>query len=170
MSFAGPLSLTSPGSLTWGATLNGTNQNIVDAVQADQQFTVNDATGTGTGWHITLSATTFTSGVNTLSNTGTFVFNGNASSVAASVAPSATCSASCVPPVNTATYPVAITTASSAPPVSTVYDVSAGSGLGPVILGGASPANPVGWWVEVPANARAGTYTSTVTVAVVSGP
>ena len=63
-----------------------------------------------------------------------------------------------------------ITTAASSPTPATVYDVSAGSGLGPVTLGGHSAANPVGWWINVPANARAGSYTSTVTVAVVSGP
>jgi hypothetical protein len=170
VSFTGTLKLTSPSSLSWAATLNGTGQNVADAVAGDQQFTVDDETGTGAGWHITVAAVTFTNVTHTLANTGTLVLTGSISSITATTAPSATCVTSCTPPGNTTTYPVAITTAASSPTPATVYDVPAGSGLGPVTLGGHSAANPVGWWVKVPANAWVGTYTSTVTVAVVSGP
>ncbi len=161
VSFTGALSLTSPSSLSWAATLNGTDQSAVDAVAADQQLSVDDETGAGAGWHITVAATTFTNGTHTLTNTGTFVLTGSISSISATSAPSASCVTSCTPPGDTATY---------SPTSATVYDVPAGSGLGPVTLGGTSAANPVGWWVKVPANALAGAYTSTVTVAVVSGP
>jgi hypothetical protein len=65
---------------------------------------------------------------------------------------------------------VAITTATTSPTPATVYDVSAGSGIGPVTLGGHTASNPLGWWTNVLANARAGSYTSTVTVELVSGP
>jgi hypothetical protein len=170
VSLTGILSLTPPSSLTWAATLSGNTQSVADAVSGDQQFTVDDETGSGGGWHITVAATTFTTGTHTLPNSGTFVLTGSITSVAATTAPSATCVTSCTPPSSTATYPVSITTAASSPTPATVYDVSAGSGLGPVTLGGHSAANPVGWWINVPANARAGSYTSTVTVAVVSGP
>jgi hypothetical protein len=170
VSLTGTLTLTSPSSLTWAAMLNGGNQSVADTVAANQQFSVSDETGTGAGWHITVAATTFTNGTNTLPNAGTFVLTGSVSSVTATGAPSVTCVTSCTPPVNTATYPVAITTAASSPTPATVYDTAAGSGLGPVTLGGSSSANPVGWWINVPANARAGSYTSTLTVAVVSGP
>ncbi|MGH3167770.1 MAG: RHS repeat-associated core domain-containing protein, partial [Trebonia sp.] len=34
----------------------------------------------------------------------------------------------------------------------------------------ASAADPIGWWVNVPASAHAGSYTSTITLNVVSGP
>ena len=115
VSFTGTLNLTSPSSLTWAATLNGSSQSVADAVPGDQQFTVSDQTGTGAGWHITVSATTLTHGTHTLANTGTFVFNGSISSIAATTAPTATCVTSCVPPVDTTTYPVAITTATSSP-------------------------------------------------------
>jgi hypothetical protein len=67
-------------------------------------------------------------------------------------------------------YPVAITTAASSPPASDIYDASATTGLGSVTIGGSSAANPVGWWLNVPANTLAGTYTSTVTVDIISGP
>jgi hypothetical protein len=170
VSFSGTLNLTSPSSLSWAVTLNGSNQSVADAVAADQQFTVSDETGTGAGWHITVSATTFTNGAHTLTNTGTLVVTGSISSAAATTAPTASCVTSCTPPDNTVTYPVAITTAASSPTPGIVYDVSAGSGLGPMTIGGYGAAGPVGWWVNVAANALAGTYTSTVTVAVVAGP
>lgn len=98
------------------------------------------------------------------------MLTGSLSSITATTAPTATCVTSCTPPVDTTTYPVAITTATSSPTPATVYDVSAGSGIGQVTLGGSSATNPVGWWTKIPGNARAGSYTSTVTVAVVSGP
>jgi hypothetical protein len=77
---------------------------------------------------------------------------------------------SCVPPEDAVTYPVAVTTAASSPSPVSAYAASADSGLGGVLLGGTSSADPVGWWLDVPANARAGSYTSTVTVTIASGP
>jgi len=170
VSLAGSLNLTSPSSLTWTATLTGSNASVTDAVAADQQFSADDETGTGAGWHITIAATTFTSGSHTLPNSGTFALTGSVSSASATTVPSESCSTSCTPPVITTTYPVAITTAASSPAPVDVCDVSAGSGLGPVTLGGNAAANPVGWWISIPANARAGAYTTTVTVAIISGP
>ena len=78
---AGSLILTSPTSLTWAATLSGTDQSKVDLVPADQQYTVNDATGSGAGWHVTTAATTFTNGTHTLPDLGTFVTNGSTTSI-----------------------------------------------------------------------------------------
>jgi hypothetical protein len=167
---AGSLTLTAPTSLTWGVTLNGTNQTAVDSVSGDQQYTVNDATGTGAGWHVTTSGTTFTNGTHTLPDVGTFVNTGSITSVSATTAPTATCVATCVLPTNTTTYPVAITTAPSTPTAVTIYDTSAATGVGQVTIGGHSAANPVGWWVNVPSSAFAGSYTSTVTIAIVSAP
>lgn len=47
VSFAGSLNLTSPGSLTWAATLSGRSQAAADMVPADQQFSIDDETATG---------------------------------------------------------------------------------------------------------------------------
>jgi len=58
------------------------------------------------------------------------------------------------------TYPVAITTAPSTP---------TDSG-GAIILGGNSAADPAAWWINVPANALVGTYTSTVVLTIVVVP
>jgi hypothetical protein len=71
------------------------------------------------------------------------------------------------------TYPVAITTAATSPTPYTIYDTAASSGLGQVVIGGSTAANPVGWWLAIPADVYYGTggvYTSTVTLEVISGP
>jgi len=166
----GPLTLTSPTSLTWTGTLTGTTQSIVDVLPGDQQYTVNDATGSGAGWHITTSATTFTDGAHTFQDTGTFVTNGSVTSIAAATAPTATCTATCTLPTNTTTYPVAVATAPTTPTPVTIYDTSAATGLGQIVIGGSTAANPVGWWVNVPGDASAGSYASTITMAIISGP
>jgi hypothetical protein len=169
---AGALTLTSPTSLSWVGTLAGANQSLVDTTATDQQYTVSDATGSGAGWHVTTSATTFTNGPSNFPNTGTFVTNGSTTSVTAASAPTATCggSGSCMLPTNSTVYPVAITTATGSPTPATIYDTAAGTGLGQIVVGGSTAANPVGWWVNVPASASAGSYTSTITMAIVSGP
>jgi hypothetical protein len=169
---AGTLTLTSPSSLTWAATLNGANQSVVDTTAADQQYTVDDATGSGAGWHVTVSATTFTNGTHTLSNTGSLVNTGSTTSISATTAPTATCATgtTCTLPTNGTTYPVAITTAPTTPTAVTIYDTASATGLGQIVIGGSTAANPVGWWVNVPGSAFAGAYTSTFTLAVVSAP
>jgi alpha-tubulin suppressor-like RCC1 family protein len=167
---AGPLTLTSPASLTWTVNGNGTNQNVVDSVPADQQLTIADITGTGAGWHVTVSAATFTNGTHLLPDTGTLYFTGSITSVAATTAPTATCIGACTLPTNTTVYPVAITTAASSPPATTVYSASANTGKLSMNLGGNSALRPIGWWVKVPASAFSGSYTSAVTISVVSAP
>jgi hypothetical protein len=173
---AGALNLTPPGALGWGTTATGVDQQLADTTAggADETYLVDDASGSGAGWHVTASATTFTSTspAATLANTGTFVTNGSATVETATTAPTATCSSgsACTLPTNTTVYPVGITTAASLPVASTIYDTSASSGLGSIVIGGVGAAHPVGWWLNVPANAIAGTYTSTVILAVVTAP
>jgi hypothetical protein len=169
ISFPGTVSLTSPGSLAWSSTLGGTNQQTVDTNAADQQLTVSDSTGTAAGWHVTATVTTFTASSYTIPSTGAMDVTGGITSVA-STAPSATCVGSCVLPTDTTTYPVLLNTASSSPPPFTLYDTSSGTGVAQVTLGGSTATYPIGWWMNVPGNAHPGTYTSTVTLAVVSGP
>jgi WxL domain surface cell wall-binding len=167
--FPGTLTLASPSSLAWAAEQNGTDQSSVDETPADQKLTVNDSSGTASGWDVTVSATTFSSGSHTLPDTSRLEFNGSTSSLTGA-APSAACVGSCVLPVDTTTYPVAIDTAASSPDAFTIYDASAGTGTGVVALGGSSATHPIGWWIQVPASAYAGSYTSTLTLTLVSGP
>ncbi len=166
----GSLTLTSPSSLTWGETLNGLDQSVVDTTAADQQYTVNDATGTGAGWHVAMSATTFTNGSHILANSGTLSANGSVTSISGTTAPTATCSATCTLPTDTTTYPVAITTAPTAPTPAVIYDTSAATGLGSIVIGGSAASDPAGWWLLVPASVYSGSYVSTVTMEVISGP
>jgi hypothetical protein len=167
---AGSLTLTSPSSVSWSTTLTGLDQSLVDATAADQQYTANDATGSGAGWHVTIAATTFTNGSHTFPDTGTFSTNGSLSSMSSAAAPTATCTATCTLPTNTTTYPVAITTAATSPTPAVVYDTSASTGLGQVVIGGSTEPAPIGWWLYVPASAYAGAYTSTVTLEIISAP
>lgn len=165
---AGSLALTSPSTLSWAAALNGLDQSLVDGTASDQKYTVNDATGSGAGWHVTTSATQFVNGTKTFNNIGTLSTNGSPTSATATTAPSATCTGTCTLPTNTSTYPIAITTAAVTPTPVTIYDTALGTGLGQVVIGNAP--NPVGWWVNVPASASAGNYTSTITMQIIAAP
>ena len=169
VSFPGTLTLASPGSLAWATEQNGLDQSSPAAEPADQQVTVNDSTGTGSGWNVTVSATTFSSGSHTLPDTGRLEFTGSTSTLTGT-APSAACVGSCVLPVDTTTYPVAIDTSASSPDAFTIFDASPGTGTGVIALGSSSATHPIGWWIEVPASAYAGSYTSTLTLTLVSGP
>jgi hypothetical protein len=164
----GTLALVAPTTLTWAGTLSGTALTLVDSTPADQNYTVNDNRGSGAGWHVTASATTFTTGTHSLADTGTFVNTGSTSAIGASTTPTAACVSVCTLPTNTTTFPVAITTAATTPIPVNIYDSALNTGLGNITIG--VGANPVGWWVNVPATAFAGTYTSTVTLAVVTAP
>jgi hypothetical protein len=164
-----------PPSLSWGGTLNGQNQALTDTTGADQLMMVNDQTNSAAGWHVTVSATDFvnTAAGYSLPSSGVLGVTGSTAGLFTSTAPTAACSgsAACTLPDNSAvTYPVIINSAASSPVAATVYDAKAGTGVGLMSLGGSAAANPVGWWVNVPAIAAAGSYLSTLTVSVVTGP
>src|SRR5579864_785035 len=61
--------LSAPPDVTFTDTLNGANQTVT----ATQALDVSDATGSGAGWNITATSTTFASGGNTLPTTATTV-------------------------------------------------------------------------------------------------
>jgi len=167
---AGTLTLASPTALAWTAPDNGLNQGVVDTNTAQQSYVVDDATGSGAGWNVTVSATTFTNGTVSLPNTGTFTTNGSITSASATAGPTFVCTSGtgCTLPTDTTAYPPTITTAASPTPVK-IFDTSALTGLGSITVGFPGAA-PVGWWVTVPGNAVPATYTSTVTLEVISAP
>jgi hypothetical protein len=171
---SGGLGTTVPGPLTWSGTLNGLGQNLYDSIPADEAYIVNNAGGSMTGWRVTLSATTFTSGTKTLPDSGTFSTNGSIQTPTSTDAPSQVCSAgpnACVLPNNSTTsYPVAVTTADSSPTPVSIYSAAVGTGIGSVTIGGSSRIYPVGWWLHVPGTAPPGAYTSNITINVISGP
>jgi hypothetical protein len=173
----GTLTLLSPLALNWATTDNGLDQQLFDATTAHQSYVVDDATGGGAGWNVTVSATTFTGTVTpfpALANAGTFSTNGSIASAAATTPPTGACTsgATCTPPTNSMAalgYPVAITTAASSPTAVKIYDTSGSTGVGSITVG-LPGAAAVGWWVFVPANAVPATYTSTITLEVISAP
>jgi hypothetical protein len=178
---AGTLTLASPTAMTWTGTGTGLNQLLVDTNTAHQSYIVDDATGSGAGWNVTVSATTFTSTTPaaTLPNANAFATNGALTLTAGALsttAPTAACTVgvsgnTCTLPTDTSvTYPVLMTTAATTPTVYKIYDALAATGLGSITIG-LPGANPVGWWVAVPANAvPSAAYTSTITLEVVSAP
>jgi hypothetical protein len=172
VSFPGVLTFAAPASLTWSGTLAGRTQALADTSAGDQQLVVNDQTGSGDGWNLTVAATNFTNGTGySLPGTSVLEVTGSVTNVASEAAPSASCLASsiCILPADSSVaYPQTITAAQSPP--ETVYAANPNTGIGPVVIGGSTAADPFGWWVNVPGFAQSGTYTSTVTVTVGSGP
>jgi putative surface cell wall-binding protein len=165
---AGSLTLTSPTALAWTAVDTGADQQVADTTTAQETYLVNDATGSGAGWNVTATATAFsTSGSVALGGTGLST-TGSVTSQVSTTAPTAACSASttCTLPTDTSvTYPLLIATTATK-----IYDALVNTGLGSIVIGGSTAANPVGWWVNIPANAKPGTYLSTITLGVVSAP
>ncbi|MBO9532997.1 MAG: hypothetical protein J7513_08495 [Solirubrobacteraceae bacterium] len=150
---AGTLSFIdgTPGNVTFSTSLNGANQVLT----ATQPLTVGDATGSGAGWSIAATSTTFTTGSRNLSNTATTV----------TTAPSLACKASttCTLATNAVTYPFTLPAAASAPTAQKLYTAAAGTGMG------AQTVTPT-WRLSVPATTYAGAYTSTWTFTLTSGP
>jgi hypothetical protein len=115
-------------------------------------LTVQDTRGTGAGWNLTVLSSQFSTGgatPNTLA--------ANASSMTGVVA---TPTGNSTNPTNSVTYPLGVPT--TAPAVK-FFNAAVNTGMGSFTV---TPT--VG--VFVPQNSFAGTYTSNVTVAIVSGP
>lgn len=170
---AGALSLTAPGTLTWGAILSGVDATTVDALPGDQSLTVDDATGSGAGWAVSLTATQFTSGANTLPVIGTFSVNGSIGAQTDATVPGDACATAgdCTLPTSLTapvTYPVPVTTDGAT--AALIYTADAGTGVGSVALGAASAGAPIGWWITIPGATIAGAYGTTVDLTVASGP
>ena len=171
----GSLGMIAPASQSWSTTLDGTNKQLVDT--ADASFTVQDATGTGAGWTVTATATQFAgtlvtpTDTNTLAATGTMVYAGSGSSEASGATPGAACApaTTChLPTTSGLTLPAPVDQDGTS--LVNLYDADTGTGLGTIVIGAASGGNPAALWVNVPANATADTYTSTITYAVSTGP
>ena len=172
---AGSLGVAAPAVQTWGTTLDGTNKLLVNDAPADTSLSVQDATGSGAGWNVTATATTFTVGATTtvLADGGTLVFTGSAAlgGETSAVPPGNACApdTTCTVPTNNVAVPVDFTTGAAVTPVS-IYNAALATGLGNIVIGTASAGAPAAWWVNVPANATAGAYASDITIAINSGP
>lgn len=147
---AGPaiLSSTTP---SWTQTLDGLDHN---GITATANVDVNDATGTGAGWNLTLSGAVLTSGGHTLGQPST--------SAAATFSACDTNSTCTLPTSNTGagqvTYPFTVATTAAK-----FYSANANTGLGRM-----TGTNT--WAINVPASSFAGTYTGAWVYSIVSGP
>jgi WxL domain surface cell wall-binding len=152
---AGSLGFVStPPNVSFSATLNGLDQSVATT----QALDVGDATGSGTGWNITATSTTFTTGGGTPHLLST-------SATSLTGAPTDVCdaSATCTLATNSVTYPYTLPAAATAPTATKMFNAAANTGLGNQTV---TPT----WRLSVPANTLAGTYTSTWTISLVSSP
>jgi hypothetical protein len=147
----GALALTAPSAVTFpSVTLNGKDQTAT----ITGVFTPNDQTNSNAGWNIAGTSTTFTNVASkTLPTTATRV---TAAAVAAATQ-------NCSLPTNTIGYPVTLPAATVAPAATKLYNATANTGAGPSNV-------TLTFQLSAPANTFNGTYTSTWTFTISSGP
>jgi hypothetical protein len=147
----GSLGLAVPASLTFPTiTLSGTDQSASTGLV----LTPDDETTAGSDWNITATSTTLTNASSqTLPTTATTF----------TAASAAAASGNCSLPTNAITYPVTLPAGATPPTAVKVYNAAAGTGKGPVTL-------TLTTQLTAPANAYKGTFTSTWTISIVSGP
>lgn len=155
-------SVTSTGTIT-GSILSAATSATpsfsanLDSGDSTQTYTVpltiQDTRGTGAGWNLTLTSTTFTTGTQNLSTTASSLTGVTSSCT----------TGTCTNPVNAQGYPITVPAATTAPTAVKFFNTSANNGMGKFTI---TPT--VG--VTIPQNAFAGTYSSTVTLSVVTGP
>lgn len=131
-------------------TLNAYNASTSLAVE----LTLSDQTGSGSGWNLNATSTTLTAGAEkNLPTTATTI----------TAASTATASGNCSLPTNSVKYPVTLPAATSPPAAVELFNAASKTGQGPTKVTLTSK-------VALPANARAGSYKSTWTLALSSGP
>jgi hypothetical protein len=146
----GVLTETTTATPSFSVTLNGANQTPTYTLP----ITVVDSRGTGAGWNLTITTTQLaTSGGQKLPTSASSV---SSVSTSCSVSP-------CTNPVNGIAYPVTVPAGSTPPTAVKLYDAAVGSGLGTFVV---TPTVKV----AVAANSFKGTYTSTITLAIATGP
>jgi len=145
--------VAAPPSVAFTDTLNGKDQTA----SATQAINVDDATGSGAGWNLTATSTTFAAGAHQLSTAATTL----------TAAPKAACDAgvTCVKATKTAlvAYPYTLPAATVAPTATRMFNSAANKGLGEQTV-------TATWKLAVPANTYSGTYASTWTLSLISGP
>jgi len=120
-----------------------------------QTFDVGDATGSGAGWNISATSTSFTAGSHTLPTTA----------VTVQAVPTVACDsgATCSVATNGVSYPYSLPAATTAPTATKLFSSVANTGLG-------NQTVTLVFKLAVPASAFAGNYSSTWTYTLVTGP
>jgi hypothetical protein len=154
---AGTLTATATVSGTAGISMNlPAGPSLTDTLDGSDQTVsyapvlgIVDARGSGAGWNLTISATSFSDGL------GHTLAPGQVSAVAAACKAGSSCTAASSSGI---TYPLTIGGTGSK-----FFNAAVSSGLGKIDV---TPTVDV----VIPGNAYAGTYTSTVTLAAATGP
>lgn len=148
---AGSLSLTAPSSQSFSSQLSAQAQTVPYTVG----LTVDDETASASGWNLTITSTQFTTGgasPQTLATTASSLTGATSA-----------CSGTCVSATNGVSYPVAVPAAPSPPTAVKFFDAAAGTGSGPLSV---TPTISV----SLPTTTRVGTYSSTLTFTLATGP
>jgi hypothetical protein len=147
----GTLSVSTTAAPTFSANLDSGDQTATYATP----LTVNDTRTTGSvGWNLTITSTQFTTGTRTLAS--------NASTVTGVTSACAN-GGICTSPTNSVTYPVSVPAGSSPPTPNKLNNAASATGVGTFTV---TPT----FQGFVPQNSYTGSYSSTLTIAVVSGP
>ena len=158
----GAANVTETGPFSVSATpviLNGTNLTTTYTMD----ILVADDTGTGAGWHLTITSTVFNTG-NDCTSKPNNILPFSASTVTGVVmAENGTGTYTDPTPSGTVTYPSTLPAGCPAPTAVSLYSAKAGTGLGHFKI---TPTVSI----SIPANTYAGTYTSTVTLGIATGP
>jgi hypothetical protein len=147
---AAALSLSSSATPSLTNLLDGSDQNATYTFP----LSITDARGNGAGWNATITSTSFTSGSNSLATSASAI-----TLVSSSCVSGGTCTA----PTNSLSYPLTVPAGATAPAAVKFFNAAANTGMGRFTV---TPSVSV----AIPGNSFAGSYSSTVTVAVVSGP
>jgi len=147
----GPLTMSARSGPSVTSQLDGTDRRVTSSFTLD----VSDATGSGAGWSLGISATPFTTG-----GPAGHALPADAMTITGVVA--ACASGTCTDPVNAVAYPLTVPTGTEVQPVP-FFTAAPGTGMGAFTV---SPTVEI----AIPANAYAGSYTTTITLSIVSGP
>lgn len=151
---SGPLSASTAAQPKVTLKLNGHDQSVTYTLP----IAVTDATGTGNGWNLTITSSQFAAGNGNQART----LSTNASTLTGVVS-ACVSGATCTNPTNAVAYPLIVPAGPTAPTPVKFFDAGANTGMGAFTV---TPS--IG--VSIPANAYSGNYTTTITLAVVSGP
>jgi hypothetical protein len=147
---AGSLALTNGATASFSDVLDGTDQSVTYTLP----LTLNDLRASGAGWNLTMTSTAFTNGTRTLAT--------NASSISSATS-ACIAGGTCLNPTNSIGYPLTIPAAATAPAPVKFFNAALFTGLGRFTI---TPTINV----SIPGNSYLGTYTSTLTIAAISGP
>jgi hypothetical protein len=142
--------VSTPGSTSFAVTLGGSDQTVTAGLALDV------AAGLSTGWNLSATSTTFSTGGGTPRTLPT-------SATTLRSAPTVVCDATCTLASNAVAYPWTLPAGATAPTATKLYNAASGSGSGNQTV---TPT----FSVAVPANTYAGSYSSTWTFTLASGP